>query len=95
MCAPTSTNPQLMASRSNRPQQPHILQRPHVHISFAKLEGKKKDNTLGSITVDLQPLLQMKFNERQDQYGEISFLDSNMANFIIFAVLRPQYRMQV
>lgn len=40
MCAPTSTNPQLMVSRSNRPQQPHILQRPHVHNSIAK--SKKK-----------------------------------------------------
>lgn len=35
---PTSTNPQLMASRSNRPQQPHILQRLHVHNSFARLK---------------------------------------------------------
>lgn len=35
---PTSTNPQLMASRGNRPQQPHILQRFHVHNSFARLE---------------------------------------------------------
>lgn len=35
---PTSTNPQLMASRSNRPQQPHILQRLHVHNSPARLK---------------------------------------------------------
>lgn len=35
------------------------------------LKEKKKDNTLGSITVDLQHLLQMKFNEGKDQYGEI------------------------
>lgn len=42
MCAPTSTNPLLMASRSNRPQQPHILQRSHVHNSFARLKKKKR-----------------------------------------------------
>ena len=39
---PTSTNPQLMASRSNRPQQPHILQRLHVHNSFARLEKRSQ-----------------------------------------------------
>lgn len=38
---PTSTNPQLMASRGNRPQQPHILQRFHVHNSFARLEKER------------------------------------------------------
>ena len=37
---PTSTNPQLMASRSNRPQQPHILHKLHVHNSFARLKKR-------------------------------------------------------
>lgn len=39
---PTSTNPQLMASRSNRPHQPHILHKFHVHNSLARF--KKKQN---------------------------------------------------
>lgn len=44
---PTSTNPQLMASRSNRPQQPHSLQRFLVLNSparFLKKEKKRKEN---------------------------------------------------
>lgn len=44
---PSSTNPQLMASRGNRPQQPHILQRFHVHNSFARL--KKRESRIVKI----------------------------------------------
>lgn len=61
---PTSTNPQLMASRSNRPQQPHILQRIHVHNSFARLKKKKKSPTLGkTVKQNVYLLLMMKIWE--------------------------------
>lgn len=63
MCAPTSTNPQLMASRSNRPQQPHILQRPHVHNSFARSKKKRSPRKYKRFeSMNPQGFYQIEFN---------------------------------
>lgn len=55
---PTSTNPQLMASRGNGPQQPHILHWFHVHNSCDRLKKKER-----KYTRDLFPHLLVKYDK--------------------------------